>query len=189
MRFLSRNLPERHGRLRGCIGGRPTLVWVVTAAHLFAGGLADAQLSEPADGFFKTHCIRCHGAEVQEGGVRLDLLAGFGEASELKIWGEVLDQLHRGEMPPPDEAQPSAEQLETVSDWISDELRKVSVRQAGTGGRSLLRRLNRAEYTNAVRDLLSVDFLPGEGPADLLPPDGRLNGFDKVSRAGCWIRR
>ena len=46
-----------------------------------------------------------------------------------------------------------------------------------------MRRLSRTEYGNIVRDLLSVNFLPGEGPLDLLPPDGTLGGFDKVSKA------
>ncbi len=94
-----------------------------------------------------------------------------------------MDNLNLGEMPPDGEAQPPIELIEQTTDWIATELSNAARQATSTGGRVLMRRLNRNEYANIVRDLLAVEFLPGEGPRDLLPPDGTLNGFDKVSKA------
>lgn len=147
--------------------------------------LRDSEIFRTAvSSLLKKHCVSCHGAETQESGLRLDTLKpDFTDSPTAAKWIEVMDNLNLGEMPPEGEPQPNAEQAAKVTHWIANELRHASTLAKGTGGRVLMRRLNRTEYTNIVRDLLAVEFLPGEGPADLLPPDGTLNGFDKVSKA------
>jgi hypothetical protein len=130
------------------------------------------------------YCADCHGAKNQESDLRLDTLkTDFTDSANAAKWIEVMDNLNLGEMPPEDEAQPPADSVAKVTNWISDELRRVDRLSKSTGGRALLRRLSRTEYANAVRDLLGIEFLPNEGPQDLLPPDGTLHGFDKVSKA------
>ncbi|HIE95839.1 MAG TPA: DUF1592 domain-containing protein [Fuerstia sp.] len=132
----------------------------------------------------KSHCISCHGPDTQEADLRLDTLRpDFSDSQTAAKWIEVMDNLNLGEMPPEGEEQPAPELSAEVTDWIADELRHTATLSKGTGGRVLMRRLSRTEYANIVRDLLSIDFLPGEGPRDLLPPDGTLGGFDKVSKA------
>ena len=134
--------------------------------------------------FFEKHCYACHGPEKQKGDLRLDdLPVDFADSGALGHWIEVMDNINLGDMPPEDEPVPGVEEIAAVAGWIADEVRHAEKMARSTGGRILLRRLNRAEYANTVRDLLHVDFLPGEGPADLLPPDGALDGFDKVSKA------
>lgn len=134
--------------------------------------------------FLQQHCIKCHGPEKQKGDVRLDNLPpDFVNNPAAGVWAEVRNKLNLGEMPPKDEARPDSAALATVTRWVAGEQRAVQRLAVSTGGRVLLRRLSRAEYANTVRDLLDVDFVPGEGPEDLLPPDGRLEGFDKVSKA------
>jgi hypothetical protein len=131
-----------------------------------------------------THCVACHGPDVQEGSLRLDTLpADFSSSQTAAKWIEVMDNLNLGEMPPDGEPQPSAQAIEKTTNWIAEEIRHAAARSHSTGGRVLMRRLTRTEYANAVRDLLKVDFLAGEGPRELLPPDGSLGGFDKVSKA------
>jgi hypothetical protein len=131
-----------------------------------------------------SHCISCHGPETQEADLRLDTLRpGFVNSQAAGKWIEVMDNLNLGEMPPEGEPQPAPELAAKVTGWIAGELRHAATLSKGTGGRVLMRRLSRTEYANVVRDLLAVDFLPGEGPRDLLPPDGTLGGFDKVSKA------
>ena len=78
---------------------------------------------------------------------------------------------------------PPASKIDVVARWIAAELKQARKRANSTGGRVLLRRMTRAEYANTVRDLLALEFLPKEGPLDLLPPDGSLDGLDKVSKA------
>ncbi|MFT5525255.1 MAG: mono/diheme cytochrome c family protein, partial [Pirellulaceae bacterium] len=130
------------------------------------------------------YCVNCHGPKTQESDLRLDTLSSdLGDSANAEKWIEVMDNLNLAEMPPQDETQPPAEMVEKVTGWISDELRRIDRLSKSTGGRALLRRLSRTEYANAVRDLLGIEFLPTEGPRDLLPPDGTLDGFDKLSKA------
>jgi hypothetical protein len=134
--------------------------------------------------FISSHCISCHGPDAQEANLRLDRLRpDFVDSQTAGKWIEVMDNLNLGEMPPEGEPQPPPELAAKVTGWIAGELRHAATLSKGTGGRVLMRRLSRTEYGNIIRDLLAVDFLPGEGPRDLLPPDGTLGGFDKVSRA------
>ncbi len=133
--------------------------------------------------FLQKHCVRCHGPEKQEADLRIDTLdARFTDKRSADAWVEVLDRLNLGEMPPADEPQPTAAELESAVMWITDQLKTLRHRAISSGGRVLLRRLTRAEYTNTIRDLLGVEFLEGEGPQDLLPPDGSIGGFTKVSK-------
>ncbi|QDV40837.1 Planctomycete cytochrome C [Stieleria neptunia] len=158
---------------------------------LLACGIAHA--AEPQDvaldddsvtKLIQQFCIDCHGPDTQEGELRLDTLApNFTDSQTASKWIEVMDNLNLGEMPPQDERQPPDALVAQVVDWIGSELNHASTLSKGTGGRELMRRLNRREYANIVGDLLAVEFLPGEGPQELLPPDGTMNGFDTVSKA------
>lgn len=134
--------------------------------------------------FFRTHCVGCHGPELQEGELRLDTLpADFTSATATVKWVEVMDRLNLGEMPPPDEPRPEIADVRHVASWIAGQLRRVERDALSIGGRVLLRRMNRAEYVNTIRDLLQIEFLPSEDPTEILPPDGTAEGFDKVSAA------
>jgi hypothetical protein len=134
--------------------------------------------------FIEEHCIRCHGPDKQKGKFRIDTLpVDFSDSTAAAKWLEVVDNINLGEMPPEDEPRPDAVPLTAVAKWIAEELRHAQRSAQSTGGQVLMRRLSRTEYANTVRDLLNVHFLPNEGPADLLPPDGSLDGFDKVSKA------
>jgi mono/diheme cytochrome c family protein len=147
--------------------------------------VADRQtFAEHVQPFFAAHCVSCHGPDEAEQELRLDSLsADFVHRPAADHWVEVLNRLNLGEMPPPDEPRPDADQLAKVTDWITGELRRVQSTAQSTGGRALLRRLSRREYANTVRDLLRVEFVEGESPLDRLPPDGSMAGFDTVSQA------
>lgn len=132
----------------------------------------------------KAYCLRCHGPEKSEAKLRIDqLTADFADRDNATAWIEIRNALNLGEMPPEGERQPPVELIEQTSRWIADGLRAAERARSSTGGRVLLRRMNRHEYTHTVSDLLSMKFPTGESPLDVLPPDGTADGFDKVSSA------
>lgn len=140
--------------------------------------------SASAAAFLKKHCYRCHGVDKQEADLRLDSIdMSFADNSSTDVWVEVLDRINLGEMPPTDEPQPLAAELATATEWITGQLETIRHRAVSSGGRVLMRRMTRTEYTNTIRDLLAVTFEEGQGPEDLLPPDGAISGFNKVSKA------
>ena len=131
--------------------------------------------------FLQQHCTKCHGAKQQKSDLRLDTLRpDFASSEHAAVWIEVMDNLNLGEMPPEDQPRPDAETHRKVVRWISAELKAARKRASASGGLVLMRRLNRAEYSNTMRDLFSMRFLPGEDPSELLPPDPTFDGFDKV---------
>lgn len=145
---------------------------------------ADNTWTEVVRPFLVQHCERCHGDQKQNGDLRLDTLAvDFDSSTNAGVWIEVMDNLNLGEMPPEGEPRPDPVEHRRVVRWIADQLRAAQRRAAGSEGRVLLRRLNRTEYANTIRDLLHVTYLPGENPAALLPPDATYEGFDKVGSA------
>ena len=134
--------------------------------------------------FLVKYCVRCHGAQKQNADVRLDELASnFDSSSSASVWIEVMDNLNLGEMPPNTEPQPKSAEHRQVVSWIARQLRSSRKRKAGSNGRAHMRRMNRAEYSNTIRDLFQMHFLPGDDPAALLPADGSYEGFKKVGSA------
>lgn len=124
--------------------------------------------------FLRTHCIKCHGPERQESGFRVDenLPNNFLTRAVAEKWSEVLDKLNAGEMPPEQELQPPAADVSRVTDWIARE--RLRGEKARRGTTIVLRRLNRAEYNNTIRELTGVDMQP----ADAFPADPAAGGFD-----------
>lgn len=131
--------------------------------------------------FFKGHCAGCHGMETQEAGRRLDSLpVDFTAPALFAAWVKIHDRLRDGEMPPKGSPQPSPDQRRMVVDWLATQLTEADVARRRAEGRAELRRLNRTEYENSLRDLFGLSGLKVK---DLLPEDGRAFGFDK-SAAG-----
>lgn len=129
--------------------------------------------------FLKAHCLKCHGPDRQEAGFRTDqhLANDFLTRSVAERWSDVLNKLNAGEMPPDKEPQPPAAEVAKVVDWISRE--RLRGEKARRGTEIVLRRLNRAEYNNTIRDLTGVDMQP----ADEFPADPPAGGFDNNGAA------
>ncbi len=126
------------------------------------------------------YCVSCHGPDKQSAALRLDTItASMTEIETASVWSEVLDRLNLGEMPPEGKPRADSETVLTVIDWITDELGAAEESSRGSGGQVVLRRLNRAEYNNTIRDLLGVDFQP----ANEFPEDPPAFGFDNIGSA------
>ena len=128
--------------------------------------------------FFQSYCVKCHGPERQLGKLRLDNLpANFADPATSAKWAEVVKVLNSRQMPPPGEKQPAQDVIGKAADLISAELGSAEV--AKRSGHVVMRRLNRGEYNNTIRDLVGVDF----HPADKFPEDPPAGGFDNIGQA------
>jgi mono/diheme cytochrome c family protein len=139
----------------------------------------------PADEFGKTvvpflnkYCNNCHSADNNSGGITLDVFESAAHAKkDRKTWESVERVLLAGDMPPKKKKQPEADERKAVVTYLSGTLLKVSCVGPKDPGRVTMRRLNRAEYNNTVRDLCGVtDFQP----ANDFPSDDVGYGFDNI---------
>lgn len=126
--------------------------------------------------FLKDNCLTCHNAEKQKGKVRLDDIAfTLDSVEKADLWQKVLNSINSGEMPPEDEKQPLPAAKTDFLDDLSRTLVTARTALSDSGGKITMRRLNRREYKNTIRDLLGVDLRVNE-----LPADGGAGTFDTV---------
>ena len=123
----------------------------------------------------ETYCFKCHANGKKKGKVSFDGVKTTAAEADHKFWDAVLENVKSGAMPPDDEKQPTLAEREVLTQWIEGSIFAVDPKNPDPG-RITLRRLNRAEYNNTVRDLLGVDFTP----ADDFPADDSGYGFDNI---------
>ncbi len=131
-------------------------------------------MSEKYRSLFANYCVSCHGPEKQNGKVRLDELSfQLNTVETAEKWQKILNVMNSGDMPPSDEKQlPSTlktDFLEELSNVMVSARRVLSDQR----GVITMRRLNRREYKNTLRELLGVEINVAE-----LPGDTGTGGFD-----------
>lgn len=143
---------------------------------------AGGALQSPVSDFLQAHCVTCHDATTSSGGLDLTALRfQLDDPANFQRWVEIHDRVNRGEMPPPDEVDvPPEGQRKGMVAVLARELTTADLKRQRAGGRVAMRRLNRSEYENTMRDLFEM---PGLQVKDLLPEDGRYDGFDKTGSA------
>lgn len=150
----------------------PTAVVAQDKVPLVPDAVGYARVVEP---FFASFCNKCHTGAKLKGDFALDAKALPNDFLDLSVrgkWKEVVNVLNSHEMPPKKEdKQPTVKDVAAVVDWITEQTVRVELAKRETA--VVLRRLNREEYRNTVRDLLGVDFDVSGFPQD--PPAG---GFD-----------
>jgi mono/diheme cytochrome c family protein len=145
---------------------------------------ARSAFAETVKPFIAKHCVTCHGASTAKAGYRIDLLGSdFTAPSVAEQWKEVIDRINAGEMPPEGQPRPDPKQAAGLATWVNQRLRKVELAARDAGGRIPMRRLNRDEYANTVRDLLKLDELIVRPLTEELPADGLAEGFDRLGAA------
>lgn len=123
----------------------------------------------------ENYCFECHMGEGSEGGMDLEKLNKAGKLlDQRRTWLRVLNRVRRGDMPPEEASHPSPQQRAELVDWLNAELHSLDCSQPQSPGRVTLRRLNRVEYANTVRDLTGVEL----DVSELLPRDELGHGFD-----------
>lgn len=152
------------------------------ATLLFAthtGGLeASGEHAPRRDHFLNQYCIDCHSQHDKAGGLALEAVPTDRLSERPDVWEKVVRKLALGEMPPEGSTQPDPAASESFRAGLIKELDEAA-RQHPYAGRTVIRRLNRTEYANAIRDLLAIE-LP---LAQQLPPDGQAAGFDNIGDA------
>jgi len=127
--------------------------------------------------FLQTHCVRCHSGDEPESGLALDAYRDSANIqSDYEVWEKVSRLVEQRLMPPEDESQPDESALQAFRQALQEELAQFDCASHKHPGRVTIRRLNRAEYNNTIRDLIGVDFRP----ADDFPSDDVGNGFDNM---------
>ena len=123
------------------------------------------------------HCFDCHGDGSSKGGLSLDNWKSKKERlQDMEAWKDIMKNVASKTMPPPKrKSQPTEEERKKIVKWIESEVFRFDPENPDPG-RVTIRRLNKTEYNNTVRDLMMVDFKP----ADDFPPDDTGYGFDNI---------
>lgn len=126
----------------------------------------------------ETSCSKCHSRTATAGGLVLEGVPADAPASRPEIWERVVRKVTAGEMPPPGAPSPGKNALMEFAAGLTRDLDEAA-RQKPYAGKPVIQRLNRTEYSNAIRDLLAIK-LP---LANELPQDGIAAGFDNIADA------
>ena len=157
----------------------PGITTVPTAAAPQTASPAAAAPALAAPGASAAHratldryCVTCHNQKAKTAGLTLDTLALTDIPAHAETWETVVKRLRTGTMPPANMPQPPGGAATALAGWLEGELDRAA--RTPRPGRALLRRLNRAEYGNTIRDLLDLDV----DVSSLLPADDSAFGFD-----------
>ncbi len=127
------------------------------------------------------HCQECHTGPKPSGDFSIEKLKPGRESIEESFssgdWERMLRRLRAGQMPPPDAIRPTEVELNKATSAIEGWLETESQFHPYAGRTDSLRRLNRTEYQNAIRDLLALDI----DASTLLPKDESSQGFDNIT--------
>lgn len=193
---------REHQRSRRSLSGHATLfvllplvsgmALAIVGAQRLHGGALDTGAPVPGfavDGFtpnvdpqqvLAQYCQRCHNERIGTAGLALDTIDMTNPGLNAPIWEKVISKLRAGTMPPGGVPRPDEETYDEVATWLETELDKAWEEDPNPGRINALHRLNRTEYSNAVRDLFDLDvdvheLLVGDETAD-----GSFDNFASV---------
>jgi hypothetical protein len=142
-----------------------------------AGGVhAPVPMQGKQAAFLDEYCSKCHNSTDWAGELALDVLDRDNLAADGAVWEEVVRKLRGALMPPSSEPQPTADQRQAFIHAMEGAMDKVAAGNVNPGS-VMLHRLNRREYTNAIRELLDLEV----DAEALLPRDDLSHGFDNIA--------
>ncbi|MGA3187438.1 MAG: DUF1592 domain-containing protein [Bryobacteraceae bacterium] len=128
-------------------------------------------------GILKQYCVSCHSPQVKSGGLVLSTADLADPGAHAATYEKVVRKLRAGVMPPVGMPRPAKPAYDGFASWLETELDSSAAAHPDAGRTEALHRLNRAEYQNAIHDLLALDV----NTADLLPADDGSYGFDNIA--------
>ena len=157
---------------------------VSVPAHLSSAEETKRGVAPFVTAYFKQYCYRCHGKSTRKGDRRLDQFPAMliADSDSATLLEEALDAINRGDMPPRKKGvtQPPVEKTRQMIRWITGYLHETSSTRAPTA--TTMRRLNRFEYTNTLRDLLGLHTRSFDLTSDF-PAAATEHGFDNNGEA------
>jgi mono/diheme cytochrome c family protein len=141
-------------------------------------GTTTATTPSSPESTLRDYCVTCHSQRLRTGGLSIEGLDPANVAHDAETWEKVVRKLRLGTMPPLGARRPDRAAYDNAIDWLEEKLDAAGAAHPNPG-RPVLHRLNRAEYANAIRDLLGLDV----DVSLLLPPDDAAYGFDNVADA------
>ena len=167
---------------------RAATAWLgalLVSGTLVSGSLAIADDTPAPDDFVKEsltpftvkYCAECHAGAEPTSGLPLDRAGDFAAVlKDRETWEKALDNLLSGAMPPAGHTRPSDDEAQQIIDGLHRQFDRIDADAPPNPGRTTIRRLNRAEYRNTIRDLVGIDFKPVED----FPTDDVGYGFDNI---------
>ena len=150
---------------------------VCIQALLAAGaGLLSAQQAVTEKALVDKYCATCHSDKAKTGGLSLQNADFTHVPANAETWEKVIRKVRVGAMPPQGMPRPDKATLDGLAQYLETSLDQAYAAKPNPG-RAVMHRLNRAEYANAIRDLLALDV----DAAALLPPDDESSGFDNIA--------
>lgn len=166
-------------RFRRVIATVATLLGSLFCCHPAYSQSRSADFDSDVKPLLEQYCSGCHGYGGDEGNFTLESLSSAdGAGHDAEAWWNILKNVRADVMPPAGDDQPTDAEKRLLSQWISDNVFAVG-RHPNDPGPTVLRRLNRSEYRNTIRDLIGVDF----NTSIEFPPDDTGNGFDNNADA------
>ena len=136
---------------------KPVMKRSVTTAAVMLAVALPAHASQDARAFITTYCAGCHNERVKAGNLVLDGLDVARVVANAETWEKVVRKLRTGLMPPPGRPGRDEATYDRFLEWLQSELDRAAAEHPDPGRTEVLHRLNRMEYRNAIRDLLSLD--------------------------------
>src|ERR1051325_3354527 len=172
---------------------RSRLVWAATfgillvlaGAQCFEAGksaprFVSSSFAAPAErAVLNEYCITCHNEKLHTAGLALDKADIEHVSGDAATWEKVLSKIRSGAMPPAGRPRPDQPTFNSLAAYLEKELDAAAAAEPNPG-RPAVHRLNRAEYANAVRDLLGLD-IDALDIQSLLPADDSGYGFDNIA--------
>jgi mono/diheme cytochrome c family protein len=152
---------------------------VPEAAGQKPAGQAQADVTAPGPAqraVLDRYCVTCHSARAKSGGLVLEKVDLSDVGAHGDMWEKVVRKVRAGMMPPPGMPAPPDMDKQALLTALTSQLDRAAL-ASPQPGRPLVHRLNRAEYANAIRDLLALEI----DPAPLLPVDDSSAGFDNIA--------
>jgi len=155
-----------------------TIIVLLVASPIYALDSAKASFEMDILPILEDYCYHCHGEGKKKGDLSLEIFKTEKDIQQnYKISEQIFKDVLAGEMPPKDrKKRPSKKEQKLVADWVRNTLDDFYANAPPDPGQVTVRRLNRSEYNNVIRDLMHLDFKPAKD----FPADDSGYGFDNI---------